>query len=152
MPVTTALSIRTIDLGTLRIYADFNGLVRGPRNPERTAVVLDTFGSLRDLANAGVTLQEGLSLIAVDYSDEFEDLEGHGTAQYDRGNQRWVIEFDSEGVRDVPAGDRTPVSDFLCVTCRAPLGGAYPSGGFDAESSCRECGTPVLAPFNPPQK
>jgi hypothetical protein len=36
-----------------RIYADFNGLVRGPRNPDRTAVVLDTFGSLRDLSNAG---------------------------------------------------------------------------------------------------
>ena len=66
-----------------RIYADFNGLVRGVRNPDRIAVVLDTFGSLRDLSNAGLVLKEGLPLIAFDESDEKEDLEGHGTAQYD---------------------------------------------------------------------
>jgi hypothetical protein len=63
-----------------RIYADFNGLVKSPRNSGRTAVVLDTFRSLRDLCNAGLILSEGLPLIAVDWSDENEDLEGHGTA------------------------------------------------------------------------
>ena len=92
-----------------RINADFNGLVSGPRNPERTAVVLDTFGSLRDLSNAGVVLREDLPLIAVDWSDDHEDLEGHETAQYDREKKRWVVEFDEVGVRYVPAGDRSPV-------------------------------------------
>ena len=33
----------------LRSYADFNGLVAGPRRHGCTAVVLDTLGSLRDL-------------------------------------------------------------------------------------------------------
>ena len=74
-----------------RIYADFNGLVRSPRNSARTAVVLDTFGSLRDLSNAGLILSEGLPLIAVDSADENEDLEGHGTAQYDRDRKWWVL-------------------------------------------------------------
>lgn len=49
---------------TLRICADFNRLVAGPRDPARTAVVLDTFGARRDLSNAGVVLHEGLPLIA----------------------------------------------------------------------------------------
>ena len=53
-----------------RIYADFNGRVAGPKNADRTAVVLDTFGSLRDLANAGIVLEEGLPLIVVDASDD----------------------------------------------------------------------------------
>ena len=58
-----------------RIYADFNRLVKSPRDSGRTAVVLDTFGSLRDLCNAGLILSEGMPLIAVDWSDENEDLE-----------------------------------------------------------------------------
>ena len=73
-----------------RIYADFNGLVAGPRNAERTAVVLDTSGSLRDLANAGIVLEERLPLIAVDASDDVEDLEGHGTASARREACRTV--------------------------------------------------------------
>src|SRR5262245_50876386 len=108
-------------MASTRIYADFNGLVRGPRNPERTAVVLDTFGSLRDLSNAGLLLKEGLPLIAVDWSDDDEDLEGHGTAQYDRTQKWWVVEFDELGVRYVPAGDRSAVNKFLCVNCQRPL-------------------------------
>src|SRR6187200_2399503 len=93
-------------MSALRIYADFNGLGRSCVNPERTAVVLDTFGSLRDLSNAGVVLEPGLPLIAVDASDEDEDLEGHG-----------FVEFDEQGGRYVPAGDRTAVRKFLCVRC-----------------------------------
>ena len=66
-----------------RISADFNGLVSGVVNPARIAVVLDTYGSLRDLSNAGVVLSPGLALVAFDESDDDEDLEGHGTAQHD---------------------------------------------------------------------
>lgn len=108
-------------MSAIRIYADFNGLVHGPKNPDRTAVVLDTFGSLRDLANAGVVLKEGLKLIAVDWSDETDDLEGHGTAEFDRERGWWVVEFDVQGVRDVPAGDRTPVTEFRCVSCQTAI-------------------------------
>ena len=133
-----------------RIYADFNGLVRGPRNPDRTAVVLDTFGSLRDLSNAGVILKEGLPLIAVDESDDDEDLEGHGTAQYDHEREWWVVEFDEAGVRYVPAGTRTPVKEFLCVSCHRPLPITTPYEAFDPKASCASCGTSVLAALSPP--
>lgn len=138
-------------MSTTRIYADFNGLVRGVKNPDRTAVVLDTFGSLRDLANAGLVLEEGMPLIAVDASDDEEDLEGHGTAQYDRDRNWWVVEFDDRGVRYVRAGDRKPDSEFLCVHCRAPLSMTSPEAVFMPGSTCRSCGTSVLAPFAPPR-
>ena len=133
-----------------RIYADFNGLVSGPRNPERTAVVLDTFGSLRDLSNAGFVLWEGLPLIAVDWSDDYEDLEGHGTAQYDRDRRWWVVEFDAVGVRYVPAGNRNRVNVFRCVSCRKSLPVSTPENAFDFKGSCASCGTSVLAAYAPP--
>ena len=136
---------------TTRIYADFNGLVRGVKLPERTAVVLDTFGSLRDLANAGLVLHEDLPLIAVDWSDGDEDLEGHGTAQYDHDKKWWVVEFDVLGVRYVPAGNRSPVIEFLCVHCRQPLSKLSAQTTFQPGASCPSCGTSVLAPFAPPR-
>jgi hypothetical protein len=138
---------------TLRIYADFNGLVRGPRNPERTAVVLDTFGSLCDLSNAGVILEEGLPLIGVDWSDEMEDLEGHGTAQFDDEHKWWVIEFDEQGVRYVPAGDRSTNDTFLCVTCRFEVEVATKAYGAAVEFGrlCPSCGGSLDLPLHPPQ-
>lgn len=132
-----------------RIYADFNGLVPDVKNPNRTAVVLDTIGSLQDLSNAGLILSEGLPLIAFDWSDESEDLEGHGTAHWDRDRRWWVVEFDDAGVRYVPAGDRTPVVEFLCVSCRQPIPG-MPGKGFSAKTVCQSCGTSILAAYAPP--
>jgi DNA-directed RNA polymerase subunit RPC12/RpoP len=147
---TTAQDSMT-DMDTLRIYADFNGLVRGVDPHERTAVVLDTFGSLRDLANAGVVLKVGLPLIAVDWSDDDEDLEGHGTAQYDDAKKRWIIEFDEAGVRYVPAGNRSPVVEFLCVHCRHPLQDAWVGAdSFRELIACPQCGTRIDRPFAPP--
>lgn len=135
-------------MSVTRIYADYNGLVSGIKNPDRDAVVLDTFGSLRDLSNAALVLSEGLPLIGVDASDELEDLEGHGTAQYDPDRKWWVIEFDELGVRYVPACDRSPVNEFLCVKCRNP----FPDGEANTfDVSCSSCGTSVLAAFAPPK-
>jgi hypothetical protein len=133
-----------------RIYADFNGLVRGPKNLNRTAVVLDTFGSLRDLSNAGLMLREGLPVIAFDWSDDEEDLEGHGTAEYDPARKWWVVEFDEQGVRYVPAGNRDPVIEFRCVSCGRPLAGMNPREAFSPEATCPACGMSVLAPYAPP--
>lgn len=133
-----------------RIYADFNGLVCGPKNLDRTAVVLDTFGSLRDLANAGLVLREGLPLIAVDRSDDEEDLEGHGTAEYDPVRKWWVVEFDEQGVRYVPAGIRDPVVEFRCVSCRQPLAEMNAHTAFSTAATCPICGTSILAPYAPP--
>lgn len=138
---------------TLRIYADFNGLVSGPSNPSRVAVVLDTFGSVRDLANAGVLLHPGLPLIAVDWSDEAEDLEGHGTAQFDWKRGWWVVEFDELGVRYVPAGDRTENGQFLCLGCRNDVGTAAATlARARAENRCPKCGEPLDSPIRPPPR
>jgi hypothetical protein len=153
-------------LPTTRIYADFNGLVGGPRNLKREAVVLDTFGTARDLANAGIILSEGLPLIAVDWSDDEEDLEGYGTAQYDFVYKWWVVEFDEIGVRYVPAGDRTPVREFRCVGCRVDISEHLelhrdPGGGCAimregnnglpvAVPCCPHCRTPIDEPMRPP--
>ena len=70
-----------------RICADFNGLVPGLVNPEREAVVMDTAGTIRDLANAGIILEEGMPLIAWDGSDEVEDLArpSHQAARFSPG-------------------------------------------------------------------
>ena len=137
-------------MATIRIYADFNGLVDGPKTPGRIAVVLDTFGSLRDLANAGVILREGLPLVAFDESDEIEDLEGHGTAEYDLSNNWWVVEFDEEGVRYVPAGDRTIVTEFKCVSCKKPLQDLIKSNGLKVSDICPWCRTAIHAPIARP--
>jgi DNA-directed RNA polymerase subunit RPC12/RpoP len=137
-------------MAQIRIYADFNGLVNGPKTPGRTAVVLDTFGSLRDLANAGVVLREGLPLVAVDASDESEDLEGHGTAEYDPLNDWWVVEFDEEGVRYVLAADRTIVTEFKCVSCKTPLQDLIKSKGLRLGDTCPSCRTAIHAPMARP--
>jgi hypothetical protein len=137
-------------MSALRIYADFNGLVAGCRNPDRTAVVLDTFGTLRDLCNAGVVLSVGLPLVAVDWSDETEDLEGHGTAQFDTENRWWVVEFDELGVRHVPAGNRDEPGIFLCVSCRRDILSMLGSSGHAFSRNCPSCDTPVRAPLEPP--
>ncbi len=134
----------------IRIYADFNGLVRSPTEPGREAVVLDTFGSARDLANAGVRLHEGLALVGIDSSDDEEDLEGHGVARFDEERKWWVIDFDEVGVRHVPAGDRSPVEQFLCVSCRKNLGPAIAARQLALADSCPECGTPIFAPLAEP--
>jgi len=137
-------------MSAIRIYADFNGLVSGPKDKNRSAVVLDTFGSLRDLANAGVILSEGLKLIVFDESDESEDLEGQGTAEFDTSRQRWVVEFDEQGIRFVPTGDRTPITEFNCVSCQTPLQDIIAANGLELGDICPFCGTEIHTPIAPP--
>jgi hypothetical protein len=91
-----------------RIYADFNGLDRSPRRPERFVVALDTHGSLDALARAGLELHDGLRLTIWDASDEEEDLEADITVYYDAARRVWLAEMDEEGYRYVPAIGRSP--------------------------------------------
>src|SRR5690348_10716005 len=104
-----------------RIYADFNGLMASPGNPSRSCVPLDTWGSLRDLSSAGIMLRDGLVLVICDWSDEVEDLEADAIAHFDRDHGWWYAELVGE-YRYVPARDRSAVTTFLCVGCRADLG------------------------------
>lgn len=134
-----------------RIYADFNGLIAGVRNPARTAVVLDTFGTVRDLANAGVVLREGLELIVYDESDEDEELEGHGTAHYDPVQRWWVAELDEQGVRYVPTQARAATRAFRCVGCRRDLSAWLRArAGRSADDRCPSCFTRIFASIAPP--
>ena len=157
----------------LRIYADFNGLRISPRNHERSAVALDTFGSLRDLSNAGIKLKEEMPLIIFDWSDENEDLEGHCTAYYDWQRQFWWAELDEQGVLDVPRDERKPVTEFLCLGCRedltnyfsemrssgmnpAIIAGSNPTnyvseGRRTVEMKCPNCKTLINAAIAPPE-
>jgi hypothetical protein len=134
----------------LRISVDFNGIEYSPHDPTRKAVVLDTMGALRDLCNAGVILHEGLALIGADWSDDEEDLEAHGLAWYDAEQKWWVIEFDDLGVRYVPAGDRTPIKEFRCVSCQSDLNEQIKSQGLQLGDTCQHCGVPVHSPILPP--
>ena len=85
-------------------------------------------------------------------SDDEEDLEGHGTAEYDHERRWWVVEFDEQGVRHVPAGDRKAVDTFLCVACRLPIGGAKYATVSQPGFACANCGTSALAPYAPPRQ
>jgi hypothetical protein len=114
-------------------------------------VVLDTFGTARDLANAGIVLREGLELVAYDWSDDEEDLEGYGTVHFDPGRRWWVAELDERGVLYVPKKDRAPVTTFLCVACRQDLAPWLARGARNADTRCPACGTPVFASIAPPK-
>jgi hypothetical protein len=118
----------------MRVYADFNGLVRSQATG-RFAVALDTWGTVHDLSNAGVKLSEGLPLTAFDWSDEAEDL-------------------DDPGVAYVQADDREATS-LHCFHCRAEASGptnTFRSGAIvapDDNTPCPHCGSPLAEPIRP---
>jgi hypothetical protein len=133
-----------------RIYADFNEFIHSPRNPERRAVPLDTMGSLRDLANAGVVLYDGMPLTIYADSDEDEDLEADTVAYYESAQKRWIAELDERGYRYVPAQDRGETPPFLCVRCRTPLDAVLARRGLRIGDRCPSCGEPIHRPIAPP--
>src|SRR6478752_5990642 len=131
-----------------RIYADFNGLV-GERGAG-WAVALDTFGTLRDLANAGVRLSVGLPLLVYDWSDEDEDLEADAIASFNSERGIWWADIGSEGYRYVPRKERDTSDVFRCVDCRARLDGVIGVHGLRLGDRCSSCSTPIHAPLIPP--
>jgi hypothetical protein len=133
----------------IRVYADFNGLQGSRRNPSLLAVPLDTYGSLRDLANLGIRLSPDLSLIIYDWSDEDEDLEGYALVYWDSVSQSWIAELDSRGVQYVPKRSRDRNERFLCVQCRTPLQEFIRQNGLNITATCSECGTAIHAPIAP---
>lgn len=134
-----------------RIYADYNGLQASPRNLSKLAVALDTFGSLRDLSNAGVRLQNGVQLIIFDHSDDEEDLENSVTVYWEKTRSRWLAEFIDDDVVYIPKRDRTEKTEFLCLTCRTPLEGYIEKNGMNENSVCPNCGEKIIAAIDPPE-
>lgn len=137
----------------MRVYADFNGLVRSQATG-RFAVALDTWGTVHDLSNAGVKLSEGLPLTAFDWSDEAEDLEGSGTVHFANPPGVWLLELDDPGVAYVQADDREATS-LHCFHCRAEASGptnTFRSGAIvapDDNTPCPHCGSPLAEPIRP---
>jgi hypothetical protein len=118
----------------------------------RHAVALDTFGSLRDLTNAGVRLCNGLELTIFDASDEEEDLEAAVTVRYDAARSVWLAEFPAGTYVYVPAKDRASDERFLCLECRVDL--ATWSDAWRARmplvEACPHCGASTASAIAPP--
>lgn len=133
-----------------RIYADYNGWQRSSRNPSRKAIALDTFGTLRELSNAGIRLQDDIELVIYDYSDDEEDLENHVSVYWDRTRRVWLAEIIDNDIQYIPKKDRTPITEFLCLKCRTPLQDYINKNGMDASSVCQNCGGKIAAAIEPP--
>ena len=133
-----------------RIYADYNGWQGSPRNPSRKAIALDTFGTLRELSNAGIRLQDDVELVIYDYSDEEEDLENHVLVYWDTTRSVWLAEIIDDEVQYIPKRDRVQITEFLCLKCRAPLQDYINKNGMNASSVCQNCGEKITAAIEPP--
>ncbi len=138
-------------MGFLRIYADFNGIQPSPRNPERLGVPLDTFGSLRDLSNAGVQLKEKTQLTIFDWSDEEENLEGHCEVYFDWRARFWWAELNESGILYVPKDERVTSTEFLCLGCRSNLEDYFSKHGRSEDTKCSTCGTLITMAIAPPE-
>lgn len=132
-----------------RIYADFNGIQQSPRNPALEVVTLDTLGSVKDLATAGIRLHDGMRLVIHDQSDDDEDLEADVVVWFDHGAGVWLAEISADGYRYVPTRGQAPPRIALCVTCRAPLP-PHPAVDWRPAEVCPGCGTPFAHPIAPP--
>jgi len=134
-----------------RIYADFNGLQGSEDHPEIEWVPLDTWGSLCDLAAAGIILAEEMQLTIYSDSSEEEDLEADTIARYSDELQCWVAEIDASGIRDVPTFGHENKT-LVCVTCRTDLDKFVEAYGLNSNTRCPSCGTIVHLPILPPKK
>ena len=131
----------------MRLYADFNG-IKG-RAGAGLSVALDTFETLRSLANAQLRLREGVRLIIFDWSDDQDDLEADAHARFDTELGMWWADLGAEGYRYVPAAERTNDAVFLCVMCRCPLDEHIRKNGLEVGDECPACKTPIHAPIIP---
>lgn len=126
--------------------------MESPRDGSRSIVPLDTWGSLRDLSNAGTKLQEGMKLLIHMDSDETEDVEADAVAYFDRDRSWWYAELESD-IRDVPAYDRS-VTQFLCVGCRSDLGpeALVPDSAMRKRyEQCPKCGLSIQSAIAAPR-
>src|SRR5262245_35105278 len=100
-----------------RIYADFNGLDRSPRDPDKVALSLEYRGTLQDLSRLKVRLAEGLEVTVYSDSAEGEDLEVHAQVFFDHRRSHWFAEFDEGSIRYEPAPSTPPGPEFPCFSC-----------------------------------
>ena len=133
-----------------RIYADFNGLDRSPRDPEKVALSLEYRGTLQDLSRLKVRLAEGLEVTVYSDSAEGEDLEAHAQVFFDRRRSHWFAEFDEASIRYEPAPSSAPGPEFPCFNCGADLAIQIARQGLSIGDLCSTCGAAVHQPIHPP--
>jgi hypothetical protein len=127
------------------IYADFHGLHPSARVPGLSAIMVDTYGSLRDLTNQQAQLKENMPLIIFMDSDFDEDIEADAVAYYDRNLGMWMAEIDYDKIRDVPL--HTAIWNerrFLCFSCHQDLEPYFAQHGRNAETRCPHCSTSIM--------
>ena len=135
------------------IYADFNGTMLSSRNKSLSAVPLDTYGSLKDLTNQQVRLQEGMALVVYMDSAEGEDLEADCIVYYDAKQKWWTAEIDQDKIRYVPSHDELwNRKEFLCFHCRQDLEPYFKEHGRDLNTCCPDCGFSIVTAILPPDK
>lgn len=133
-----------------RIYADYNGIQISPRNISRRAVPLDTFGSLKELSNAGIHLQNEMKLVIYDYSDEVEDLESNVVIYWDTRRKVWLAEIIDEEIIYISKRDRQVVTEFLCLKCRSQIQDYIAKHGMNNSTVCPYCGEKIISAIEPP--
>lgn len=104
------------------------------------------FGTIQDLSQLGLRLEQGMRLTIYMDSCEREDLEFDGVAQYDNNAGMWLIEYDPATLRYTPCRDRTRLP-FLCWACRRPA--TYTGRG--RGEVCSICGESLDAPWSSPR-
>ena len=115
------------------------------RNENFSAVPLDTYGSLKDLTNQQIRLQEDMVIIIYMDSAEGEDLKVNCTVYYDAKRKWWLAEFESDKIRYVQAHeDLWKRKEFLCFQCRQDLEPYFRENGRNAGMVCPNCGLSIL--------
>lgn len=137
-------------MGTPIIYADFHGLRPSSQTHGMSAVPLDSYGSLRDLSNQQVRLQEGLSIVIYADSSEQEDLEADATVYFDSNLGLWLAEIDEGRIRHVPIHASWNKAEFLCIQCRRNLESHFEEQGRNQQTTCPNCGVEITTAVKPP--
>ena len=134
------------------IYADFNGILPSSQNENRSAIPLDTYGSLKDLTNRQIRLKIGMPLTIYMDSAPGEDLEVESTVYYDLEHKQWLAEFDYEKIRYVQShADLWTRKDFLCFHCRQDLEPFFREHPRNFETTCTHCGLSILHVLSAPE-
>jgi len=132
------------------IYADFHGLRQSTRTSCLSAIPLDTYGSLRDLSNQQVRLQEDMQLVVYMDSDRSEDIEADAVTYYDHSLKAWMAEIDEHNIRDVPAHATQNETHFLCFQCRRNLEPYFKEHGYTIATFCPDCGASIMTAIATP--
>jgi len=122
------------------IYVDFHKSIASPWTPGRWAVPVVCSGTLDDLSQLGLRLQEGLRAVVF-----FEDVEYDAVARFDWQDRRWYFEHDDSTLRYVTPRDHGP-SVFLCWSCRR----ATTYSRLGCGERCPDCDADLGALWAPP--